>query len=97
VARRAHPGVPAVADAAALFAGPGIDAVVIATPVASHFPLAMAALRAGKHVLVEKPLTGSADEARALVEESERRGLVLMVDHTFVFSPAVGALREPSY
>ena len=93
-ARRAHPAVPCTADAAALLADPHIDAVVLATPVATHFPLAMAALRAGKHVLIEKPMTARADDARVLIDESERRRLVLMVDHTFVFSPAVRALRE---
>ena len=93
-ARRAHPDVPCTTDASALLADPRIDAVMLATPVGAHFPLAMAALRAGKHVLVEKPMTGNTDEALALIGESERRRLVLMVDHTFVFSPAVRALRE---
>jgi hypothetical protein len=71
-----------------------IDAVAIATPAATHFPVALAALRAGKHALVEKPLTRTSDQGLALIHESERRGLVLMVDHTYVFSPAVRALRH---
>ena len=73
---------------------PGIDAIAIATPVSSHFDLAMAALRAGKHVLVEKPMTATSAQALALIEEADRRGLVLMVDHTFVYTPAVQKIRE---
>lgn len=88
-AGRAHPGVRLERSGETLLADPGVDAVIIATPVRSHFALALAALRAGKHVLLEKPLTQSSDEALELIEASERRGLVLMVDHTFVFSPPV--------
>ena len=65
---------------------PQIDAVVIATPVSSHFELAMAALKAGKHVLVEKPLAARSDQARKLVDEAAARNLVLLVDHTFVYT-----------
>jgi len=71
-----------------------VDAVVIATPVSSHFELAMAALRAGKHVLVEKPLASNSDQARKLIDEAEARKLVLMVDHTFVYTEAVRKIRE---
>jgi predicted dehydrogenase len=73
---------------------PLIDAVVIATPVDSHFDLALAALSAGKHVFVEKPITQTSAEAVRLTEESERRRLVLMVDHTFLFEPAVRAISQ---
>ncbi len=69
-----------------------VDAVVIASPSDQHYTLALEALRAGKHVLVEKPLALAADEAELLVEESAARGLRLMVDHTYLFSPAVGAM-----
>ena len=71
-----------------------VDAVVIATPVSSHFELAMAALRAGKHVLVEKPLASNSDQARKLIDEAGARKLVLMVDHTFVYTEAVRKIRE---
>ena len=71
-----------------------VDAVVIATPVSSHFELAMAALRAGKHVLVEKPLASNSDQARKLIDEAGARELVLMVDHTFVYTEAVRKIRE---
>src|SRR6266480_203135 len=71
-----------------------VEAVVIATPVSSHFELAMAALRAGKHVLVEKPLASNSDQARKLIDEAGARKLVLMVDHTFVYTSAVRKIRE---
>jgi predicted dehydrogenase len=71
-----------------------IDIIVIATPVSTHFDLAMRALREGKHVLVEKPVTTDLDSARRLADEADRRGLVLMVDHTFVYHGAVRRLKE---
>ena len=93
-ARRRYPGVATTTVPADLLNDPSIDAVVIATPVRHHFELALSALRAGKHVLVEKPLTASGDEASRLIDESARRRLVLMVDHTFVFTGAVRKMRE---
>jgi predicted dehydrogenase len=77
-----------------LLRDPEIDAVAIATPVSSHFRLAMQALEAGKHVLVEKPLALNSGQATLLVEEAERRDLVLMVDHTFVYHGSVRRIRE---
>jgi len=71
-----------------------VDAVAIATPVDYHFELAMAALRAGKHVLVEKPMASSSEQAARLVDEAARRRLVLMVDHTFVYTGAVTKIRD---
>jgi predicted dehydrogenase len=73
---------------------PHIDAVVIATPPLSHAKLASAALSQGKHVLVEKPLTRSLEESRALVDLADRSGCTLMVGHTFEFNPAVRELRR---
>ena len=71
-----------------------VDAVVIATPVHSHHRLAMKVLEAGKHILVEKPVTSNADQARELVDLAEKKALTLMVGHTFVYNPAVQAVRE---
>lgn len=71
-----------------------IDAVVIATPPRTHFNLAITAIRAGKHVLVEKPLAVSMDEARKLVEAAQQHGVTLMVGHTFEYNPAVWRLKE---
>jgi predicted dehydrogenase len=89
-----YPATRVSADSRDVIDDPSIDAVVIATPVCTHFDLGMAALRAGKHVLMEKPLASTSDHAGRLVEEAGRRGLVLMVDHTFVFTPAVQKMRE---
>jgi predicted dehydrogenase len=73
---------------------PSIDAVVIATPPATHTDLALQALRSGKHVLVEKPLTTSSAEARLIVGEASLANRVLMVGHTFEFNAAVQELRR---
>jgi len=71
-----------------------VDAVTIATPVSMHYELTMAALRAGKHVLVEKPLSTSSDQARRLRDEALRRRLVLLVDFTFLYAGAARKMRE---
>jgi len=71
-----------------------VDAIVIATPVNTHYALARDALMAGKHVLLEKPLTRSAEQAQELIRIADERGLVLMVGHTFEYNPAVIALKE---
>lgn len=89
-----YPGLKTCTDSTELINDPQIDAVVIATPVSSHFDLALAALQAGKHVLVEKPLAAKSDQARKLVDEANARNLVLLVDHTFVYTPAVRKIRE---
>ncbi|KIL97773.1 hypothetical protein CCC_00834 [Paramagnetospirillum magnetotacticum MS-1] len=91
---RRYPGIRATRDAREIFAATDIDAVAIATPVGSHYELALAALRAGKHVLVEKPMTADAAQARHLIEEAEKRGLTLMVDHTFCYTGAVRKMKE---
>jgi predicted dehydrogenase len=93
-AAQRYPGVRLESDPGLLIADPAIDVVVIATPVETHFGLAMAALRAGKHVLVEKPMTRTAEQGRQLVDEAERRGRVLMVDHTFIYTSAVRKIAE---
>jgi predicted dehydrogenase len=88
------PHIRCVADAAELIGDPEIDAVVIATPIFTHHGLARAALEAGKHVLVEKPLAPSVAQAEELAELAERTGRVLMVDHTFVYTAAVRKIRD---
>lgn len=93
-AARRHPDVRHTPSAAELIADPRVDAVAIATPVRTHFALARAALRAGKHALVEKPITETADQARVLIDEAAARGVVLMVDHTFCYTAAVRKLQE---
>lgn len=88
-----HPNVRLTASPAEAIQSADIDAVVIATPAQSHFELALGALRAGKHVLVSKPMTETSEQAARLIEEADRRGLVLLVDHTFVYSNAVQHMR----
>ena len=88
------PGIHVTTRAADLFDDPRIDAVAIATPVRSHFQLAEAALLAGKHVLVEKPMTETTEDSERLIELAAKKNLVLMVDHTFVYTPAVQKMRE---
>ena len=81
-------------DPAEVWANPEVDLVVVATPSFSHFPLAKAALEAGKHVLVMKPLATRTDHAEELCALAERQGVLLAVDHTFVFTGAVRKMRE---
>jgi len=87
-------GIVSFDDPVSLIDHPSTDAIVIATPVASHYEIARNALDAGKHVLVEKPICATSDEARDLVERARRRSLVLMVDHTFLFTGAVQMIRD---
>jgi predicted dehydrogenase len=91
---RRYPAVQAVAAYNDIVGDPSLDAVLIATPVSTHFELAAAALEAGKHAFVEKPLAAASDEAVELIELAERRGLVLMPGHTFLYSPPVNKIRQ---
>jgi len=91
---RLYPGIATTASYDDLLKDPSIDAIAIATPVHTHYELALSALKAGKHVLVEKPLAPSAAMVRQLIDEADRRGLTLMVDHTFLYTPAVQKIRE---
>jgi predicted dehydrogenase len=94
VVRRRHPMIMTTSDYRELLSNPSVEAVVIATPVSTHFDLAMQALRSGKHVLVEKPFTATVEQAMRLQDEADRRGLTLMVDHTFVYTGAVRKIKE---
>jgi len=78
----------------ALLARPDVDAVAVATPAGTHCAIAMAALEAGKHVLVEKPLASTRADAALMVARAEELGLVLMCDHTYCYTPAVQHLRS---
>jgi predicted dehydrogenase len=89
-----YPTIKTTLDHQEILANSQIDAVAIATPVSTHFDLALQALQAGKHVLVEKPITATSEEAVRLIEEADRRRLVLMVDHTFVYTGAVRKIQE---
>ena len=89
LAERRHPGLATTADIDGLLADPKIDAVAIATPASTHYELGLRALQAGKHVWLEKPMTETSEQARALAKEATARDRVLLVDHTFIYTPAV--------
>jgi predicted dehydrogenase len=89
-----YPGPKVEPDLDALLADPRVEAVAIATPPRTHYPLARRALEAGKHVLVEKPLACTADEAEQLIELARDAERVLMPGHTFLYSPPVNKVRE---
>jgi predicted dehydrogenase len=91
---RRYPAAQTTTDYKSLLDDQSLDAVAIATPVGTHFSFAKEGLEAGKHVLVEKPLTASVGEAEQLIELADRHGLTLMVDHTFVYTGAVRKIKE---
>jgi len=93
IAKR-YPGVKCTTNYQELLENSEIDAVVIATPVSTHYPIAKAALDRHKHVMIEKPLADSAEHALALVELARRVHCILMVDHTFIYTSAVRKIRE---
>jgi predicted dehydrogenase len=94
ISQRLHPTIGTTSDYRDLLNDPRIDAVAIATPARTHYDLALAALKAGKHVLVEKPLAPTSEQVLRLIDEAERRNLTLMVDHTFLYTPAVQKIRQ---
>jgi predicted dehydrogenase len=92
--QRNYPSIQGVTSADEIINNPQIDAVIIATPVFTHFPLAKRALENGKSVLLEKPMTSSVAEAIDLIELAEQKGLLLMVDHTFLYTAAVQKMKD---
>lgn len=93
-AQQLYNGIHTTTDYHKLITDQGVDAVVIATPVATHFDLASEALQEGKHVLVTKPLASNSQQAEQLIEQSTRLNRVLMIDHTFIYTGAVNKIRE---
>jgi predicted dehydrogenase len=91
---RRYPAVRTTTSYDEVLADESIDAVLIATPVSTHHPLAAAALRAGKHVFIEKPLAASSAEATALIDLARAGDRVLMPGHTFLYSPPVMMIRS---
>jgi predicted dehydrogenase len=92
--RRLHPDVATTTKFEDILADGRVDAVVIATPVRFHYEMAKACLKAGKHTFIEKPMARTQAEAEELVAMAQHQGLVLMVGHTFLFSPAVRRMKE---
>jgi predicted dehydrogenase len=89
-----YPDVEALTDPQQFVNGCGLDAVVIATPVKDHYSFAKASLLAGKHTFIEKPMASSSEQCEELIDIAERKGLVLMVDHTFLYSAPVRKIVE---
>ena len=93
-ALKANPGIRVIDDARELISDANIDCIAIITPVWTHFELAKAALNSGKHVFVEKPFTSSCDQAALLIDLAASKNLVVMVDHTFLFTAAVRKIKQ---
>lgn len=91
---KVFPGIAGVTEAEDLIYAPDLDAIVIATPVSTHFSLARKALNEGKHVLLEKPMASSVAEAEVLINLAEQKKVLLMVDHTFLYTGAVQKMRQ---
>jgi len=91
---KTFPSIQGVKDAGDIIGSTEVDAVVIATPVHTHFELAKRALLQGKHVLIEKPMTSSVREADELMDLASKKGLTLMADHTFLYTGAVQKMKE---
>ncbi|MFO7610189.1 MAG: Gfo/Idh/MocA family oxidoreductase [Candidatus Krumholzibacteriia bacterium] len=88
-----YPGARKTTNHLEIIEDPAIDAVVVATPMSTHFRLGRQVLEAGKHLFLEKPMATNSDDCRALVDLAARRNLVLMVGHTFIYTPAVRKIK----
>jgi predicted dehydrogenase len=93
-AKRAAPHVHLTTESAELIGSPDIDAIAVITPVWTHYELAKQALLNGKHVFIEKPFTATSAQAEELIELAEKKGLTIMVDHTFLFTGSVRKIRQ---
>ncbi|MGA2555934.1 MAG: Gfo/Idh/MocA family oxidoreductase [Verrucomicrobiota bacterium] len=89
-----YPEVKAEMNYQRMLSDGSVDAVAVATSVKMHFPMAKAALEAGKHTLIEKPMAASVEQCQELIQIAQHHGLVLMVGHTFLYSPAVRKIKE---
>ncbi len=93
IAKR-YPGVKCSTNYEELLGDSNVDAVVIATPVSTHYPIARKALEHRKHVMIEKPLADSTEHSLDLIERAKAANRVLMVDHTFIYTSAVRKMRD---
>jgi predicted dehydrogenase len=89
-----YPDIEGMTQPLQFLNGSSLDAVVIATPVKHHYSLAKASLLAGKHTFIEKPMASSSAECEELIEIAQRNGLVLMLDHTFLYSSPVQKIAQ---
>ncbi|MDH3602648.1 MAG: Gfo/Idh/MocA family oxidoreductase [Candidatus Tectomicrobia bacterium] len=93
-AQKEYPHLPIVSDYNEIVSSKEIDVVAIITPVSTHYELAKKALQNGKHVFVEKPMAPTSDQVEKLIEIAEKKKLLIMVDHTFLFTSAVRKIKD---
>ena len=93
-AHKLFPGAEVTSDCREVATSPNVDAVAVVTPVSTHFELAKLALMNGKHIFVEKPFTANVRQAEELLELADKKGLLIMVDHTFLFTGAVRKIKQ---
>lgn len=89
-----YPAVTVTKNYLDIINNPGVDLIAVCTPVLTHYEVAKAALNAGKHVLIEKPMTATSRQAEELINLAERKNLRIFVDHTFIFTGAVRKIKE---
>jgi len=94
LAQNHYPFIKGMKDSMELIRSTDVDAVAIVTPVFAHYEMAREALLAGKHIFVEKPFTSTSAQAKELIDLAARKGLKIMVDHTFLFTGAVKKIKE---
>ncbi|MBM3253427.1 MAG: Gfo/Idh/MocA family oxidoreductase [Candidatus Omnitrophica bacterium] len=92
--QRLYPFLEVTREYQKIIDSPDVDVIVIATPVSTHFPIAIKALNAGKDVWIEKPMTTSVKEAQILIKEAEKRKRIIFVDHTFIYTGAIRKIKE---
>jgi predicted dehydrogenase len=94
IAKKKYPSINTTNSIDQVFENSEIDAVVIATPVSTHYDLASKALESNKHILVEKPLTNNVEQAQILGKKANDKNKILMIDHTYLYTPAIQKIKE---
>ena len=94
IAKKKYPSINTTNSIDQVFENSEIDAVVIATPVSTHYDLASKALESNKHILVEKPLTNNIEQAQILGKKANDKNKILMIDHTYLYTPAIQKIKE---
>ena len=94
IAKKKYPSINTTNSIDQVFENSEIDAIVIATPVSTHYDLALKALESNKHILVEKPLTNNVEQAQILGKKANDKNKILMIDHTYLYTPAIQKIKE---
>jgi predicted dehydrogenase len=94
IAKKKNPSISTTNSINEIFGNSEIDAIVIATPVSTHYDLALKALESNKHILVEKPLTDNVEKAKILGTKAKEKDKILMIDHTYLYTPAIQKIKE---